>query len=68
MYYGGGYVLQDINKAIHYCSLAAYLNNSYAFFQLGNIYKDMSKYLPRGIDKAIHYFQLALLPKASNTN
>lgn len=59
MYYGGGYVLQTINKAIRYCSLAANHNNSNAFFQLGNISKEMGKYLPRGIDKAIHFFQLA---------
>ena len=48
----------DINKAIHYFTLAANQNNPDAQFNLGFMYYE-GKYVTRDINKAIHYFSLA---------
>ena len=58
IYLNGKYVVRDINKAIHYYSLAADQSTPQAEFNLGVIYLN-GKYVVRDINKAIHYFSLA---------
>ena len=52
------YIIQDIDKGIHYYSLAANQNSLEAQIRLGDIYS-VRKYVPRDINKAIHYYSLA---------
>ena len=54
----GLYVTRDINKAIHYYSLAADQNYPNAQINLGAIYHE-GQYISRDISKAIHYYTLA---------
>ena len=42
IYYKGEYISRDINKAIHYLTLAANQNVVNAQFSLGNIYNEES--------------------------
>ncbi|KAK8899318.1 hypothetical protein M9Y10_001631 [Tritrichomonas musculus] len=58
IYEEGQYVIQDIDKAIHYYTLAADQNFSEAQFNLGVIYEE-GQYVIQDIDKAIHYYTLA---------
>ncbi|KAK8854151.1 hypothetical protein M9Y10_016708 [Tritrichomonas musculus] len=58
IYFEGQYVTQNINKAIHYYSLAANQNHPDAQFILGVIY-DEGQYVTQNINKAIHYYSLA---------
>ena len=51
------YIKWDINKAIHYFTLAANQNNPEAQFNLGFIYYE-GKYIKRDINKSIHYYTL----------
>ena len=53
IYYDGKYVKQDINKAIHYYTLASNQNYSEAQYQLGLIY------YPNNLKKSINYIMLA---------
>ena len=58
IYLEGQNVQQDINKAIHYLSLAANQNHADAQFTLGvNYYSNA--YIQQDINKAIHYLSLA---------
>ena len=58
IYENGKYIERDINKAIHYYTLAANQNNSSAQFSLGLIYY-LNQYVKQDINKSIHYFSLA---------
>ena len=49
---------QNRDKSIHYLTLAANQNNSYAQFLLGDIYYE-GEYITRDINKSIHYLTLA---------
>ena len=49
---------RDINKAIHYLSLAANHNYQKALFDLGCIYYT-GQSVKKDINKAFHYFQLS---------
>ena len=66
IYYEGQYISRDINKAIHYLTLAADQNHPQAQYNLGFIYYK-GQYISRDINKAIHYLTLAAnqnLPEA----
>ncbi|KAK8899031.1 hypothetical protein M9Y10_001328 [Tritrichomonas musculus] len=65
IYLIGDYTSRDINKAIHYLTLAAKKNNAKAQNILGNIYYK-GKYILRDINKAIHYYSLAANQNNSN--
>ena len=58
IYYEDKYVQRDIEKSIHYYSLAADNNNHEAQKNLGDIYND-EKYVPQDIEKAKYYYSLA---------
>lgn len=52
------YYQRNINKSVHYLTLAAEQNQKNAQFILGNIYIE-GKYVVRDVDKGIHYLTLA---------
>lgn len=58
IYYEGKFVPRDVDKAIHFYSLAADLNDAKAALDLGNIYNE-GKFVTRDVEKAKHYFSLA---------
>ena len=58
IFHEGKYVMQNIDKAIHYYSLAANQNFLSAQLNLDFIYSE-GEYVTPNIGKAIHYFSLA---------
>ena len=58
IYYEGQYISRDINKAIHYFTLAANQNHPEAQYILGIVYFK-GQYIQRNIKKGFYYFQLA---------
>ena len=60
IYYSRKYIKQDINKSIHYLTLAANQNNAVVQYNLGCIYYS-GKYIARDINKSIHYLTLAAI-------
>ena len=58
IHYRGEYITRDINKSIHYFTLASNQNIPKAQFTLGLIYY-LGEYITRDINKSIHYLSLA---------
>ena len=58
IYSEGIYFPREINKAIHYYTLAANLDDPYAQSNLENVYFN-EIFVIKGINKSIHYFTLA---------
>ena len=58
IYIEGKYVVRDVDKGIHYLTLAATQNQIDAQYVLGSIYFEWI-FVQRNINKAIHYLTLA---------
>ncbi|KAK8843701.1 Serine/threonine-protein kinase plk4 [Tritrichomonas musculus] len=58
IFYDNEYVSRDINKAIHYFTLAANISHLCAQYKLGCIYSE-GQYTSCDMKKAIHYYSLA---------
>lgn len=58
LYYEGKHIRKNINKALHYLSLATEQNEPHALTQMGFIYME-GEYINQDINKAINYFIFA---------
>ena len=62
LYERGELIPRDMNKSIHYYTLAANQNFAKAQFKLGILY-GQGKLIPRDMNKSINYYKLASIFK-----